>query len=185
LGRETHSHFELNEAWILSDATHALPSNPCETDTVNEYQETYPGDELKMTWNARMCDDGRYLLHGTETWYYQDGQKQYKVTYENGTKIGTETYWAPNGATLWSWEHDKANDTSVWTQWWPNGFRQVESTWRYGGKVAHGRANHWDSSGAGRSAWDFTDGELMGPAPPLAAQNQSTVKTCLIGHLGV
>jgi antitoxin component YwqK of YwqJK toxin-antitoxin module len=164
-------HFEFNEAWILSDAVDDSPPDPGETGTVNEYQETYPGGELKMTWSARICDDGRYLLHGTETWYYEDGQKQYEVTYENRSKIGTETYWSLDGVKLWSWEHDRTNDTSVWTQWWPNGFKRIESTWRYGGKVAHGRANHWDSSGAGESAWDFRNGNLTGPAPLPDAQN--------------
>jgi antitoxin component YwqK of YwqJK toxin-antitoxin module len=158
-------------AWILSDAADAPPPDPCETGTVKEYQETYPGDELKMTWSAKICGDGRYLLHGTETWYYENGQKQYEATYENGRKIGTETYWTPDGAKLWSWEHDEANDTSVWAQWWPNGLKRIESTWRYSGKVAHGRANHWDSSGAGESAWDFSDGRLAGPAPLPAPQD--------------
>jgi len=164
-------HFELNEAWILSDAANTSAPDPGETGRVHEYQETYPGGELKMTWSARTCDDGSYLLHSTETWYYQDGQKQYEVTYQNGRKIGSETYSAPDGVRVWSWEHDQAKDTSVWTHWWPNGLKRIESTWRYGGKVAHGRVNHWDSSGAGESAWDFSDGELTGPAPLPAPRN--------------
>jgi hypothetical protein len=164
-------HFELNEAWVLSDAVNVPPPDPCETGTVKEYHESYSGGELKMTWSAKMCYDGRYLLHGAETWYHENGQKQYEVTYENGRKIGAETYWTPDGVKLWSWEHDETSDTSVWTQWWPNGIKRIESTWRYGGRVAHGRANHWDSSGAGKAAWDFSDGELTGPAPLPAAQN--------------
>jgi len=164
-------HFEFNEAWILSDAADAPLPDSCEIGPVNEYQETYPSGALKMTWSAKICDDGRYLLHGTETWYYEDGQKQYEVTYENGREIGTETYWDPDGMKLWSWEHDEANDISMWTRWWPNGFKRIESTWRFGGKVAHGHAKHWDSSGAGESAWDFSDGKLTGPAPLPAPQN--------------
>jgi len=68
-------HFELNEAWILSDAGEAPPG----------------GD--------------RYLLEGKQTWAYPSGQKQWEVTYRRGRKAGEETHWASDGTKDWSWQH--------------------------------------------------------------------------------
>jgi len=155
-------HFEMNEAWILSGAGGELPGDPGESGTVKEYQEKYPGGAVKATWGAKICDDGRYLLHGKERWYYENGVMEYEASYYNGRKVGAETYWDRNGVKLWSWRHDKNNDLSVWTQWWANGLKRVESEWRYGGKVANGTAYHWDRSGRPVAAYYFVDGEYMG-----------------------
>ncbi|MHC4527574.1 MAG: Calx-beta domain-containing protein, partial [Planctomycetota bacterium] len=63
-------HFEMNEAWILDPgAPPTPPTDPGETGTVNPYQADYAGGGTKATWSAKTCTDGRYLLHGTETWY--------------------------------------------------------------------------------------------------------------------
>jgi hypothetical protein len=94
------------------------------------------------------------------------------VTYYNGQKVGEETYWGPDGVKQWSWEHDEAGDSSVWTQYWPNGFKRVESSWRYGGKVAHGVTYHWDRFGGAEAAWNFSDGELIGTAPLPESQSK-------------
>ncbi|MHC4674879.1 MAG: SUMF1/EgtB/PvdO family nonheme iron enzyme [Planctomycetota bacterium] len=166
-------HFEFNEAWIIdANADANLPPDPCETGTVIYYQENYGGGATKVTWSAKTCPDGRYLLHGTETWYYEDGQKQFEVTYYNGRKVGAEAYWGEDGARQWSWDHNEPDDTSVWTQYWPNRLKRVQSTWQYGGKVAHGDAYHWDRCGMPTDDYNFADGGLAGPAlVPPASQN--------------
>jgi len=164
-------HFELNEAWILDPtAGPDMPDDPGQTGTVNQFSEKYPNGSVKAAWSAKTCDDGRYLLHGTETWYYENGRKQYQVTYENGRKVGDETYWTPAGYRLWAWEHDPGNNTSVWTQWWSGGLKRIESTWRNGGMVAHGPAYHWDRTGAALAAYEFEKGNLEGSAPLPEAQ---------------
>ncbi|MHC4620177.1 MAG: SUMF1/EgtB/PvdO family nonheme iron enzyme, partial [Planctomycetota bacterium] len=90
-------HFELNEPWILQDSGDTTP--PVGTDharmvpgTVNKYSETYSNRRPRVTWSAGTGTDGRYLLHGTETWYYENGQTQWQATYEAGKKTGEETY---------------------------------------------------------------------------------------------
>ncbi|MHC4620103.1 MAG: hypothetical protein ACYTEQ_20340 [Planctomycetota bacterium] len=159
-------HFEMNEEWIMdSSAGGDLPPDPGEAGTVNSYQENYPGGATKVTWSAKRCDDGRYLLHDAETWYYESGQKQYEATYRNGRKIGSETYRDPDGVKQSSWVHDEANNTSVWIQWWPNGYKRVESHWRYGGKLANGPTFNWQQSGDPKEAWLFGDGVLRGSFP--------------------
>jgi len=159
-------HFEMNEAWVLNlNAAGELPPDPGDSGTVNQYEERYPGGQLKASWGAKTCDDGRYLLHGTETWYYESGQKQYEVTYYNGRKVGDESYWGPAGLKQWSWNHNDVTNTSMWTQWSPNGLRHIESRWRYGGKIAHGKTYQWDWCGQPEAAWNFVDGRLTSAAP--------------------
>jgi hypothetical protein len=163
-------HFEFNEKWIREPAAGPdLPPDPGTSGTVNQYQENYPGGGTKVTWSAKTCTDGRYLLHGTETWYYEDGTKQYEVAYYNGRKVDTETYWGPGGAKKWSWDHNEPADSSVCRQYWPNGLKRVESDWRYGARIAHGNAYHWDICGQPLAAYSFTDGNYNGttalPAP--------------------
>jgi hypothetical protein len=157
-------HFEMNEKWIRNPT--APPTPPPDSGcsgTVTQHQENYPGGATKATWSAKTCDDGRYLLHGTERWYYETGQKQYEVIYYNGRKVRDETYWGPDGVKQWSWDHDDSDDLSLWTQWWPNGLKHIESRWRYGGMFAHGDSYFWDMCGQPEAAWNFVDGWLIGP----------------------
>jgi len=166
-------HFEMNEAWILDPAAGGEPpADPGQAGAVTQYGEDYPDGSVKAAWSAKTCDDGRYLLHGTEKWYYENGSKQYEVTYENGRKTGAETYWTPQGVRLWTWQHNPASNTSVWTQWWSSGLKKTESTWRYGGKVAHGPAYHWHRPGTASAAYKFENGSLKGSAPLPDAQKK-------------
>ena len=107
-----------------------------------------------------MADDGRYLRHGKETWYYPDGQRQYQVTYRLGRKTGEETLWRADGTVEWQWKHGK-DGVSVWTQFWPNGRKKAESQWR--GKFADGMATLWDADGLKSSRVEFRKGQASLP----------------------
>ncbi|MHC4528464.1 MAG: SUMF1/EgtB/PvdO family nonheme iron enzyme, partial [Planctomycetota bacterium] len=95
-------HFEFNEAWVLQG-----PKEPARitsefnvdirANTVKQHSEQYPNGKPRVTWSAGIGADGHYLLHGTETWYYENGRKQWQADYHAGQKIGTETYWAGDG----------------------------------------------------------------------------------------
>ena len=151
-------HFEMNEAWILaSDAATKPHLRPGGEETVRQHQENYSHGKPRLTWNARIAPDGRYLLHGQETWYYPTGRKQYQVTYHDGRKRGSETFWSPESHKVWSWEH-RADDTSVWTQWWPNGRKKSESSWRDG--ICQGVATRWDRSGKITRQKKFSGGDI-------------------------
>jgi len=96
-------HFEMNEAWIL-DPSAAGPDNALMANTahaidgVAEYVERYGDGAPRITWSAGRGDDGRYLLHGTETWYFPDGRKQYEAHHTLGRKTGEETLWRQDGS---------------------------------------------------------------------------------------
>ena len=151
-------HYELNEAWAFSSAGDIPPETT--GGTVKQYSENYPGGQLKASWSARVTPGGRYLLHGKEVAYYENGRRQREVTYENGIASGTETFWMRDGTRLWSWEHDAAGNRTVWTHYHANGLKRIQSTWRtYGpargsgrnftGLIADGPVYHWDRCGNG------------------------------------
>jgi len=143
-------HFELNEAWILSDAdadatdADLMPARTRSIAALKSYSERHPNGALKAAWTAGIGDDGRYLLHGKETWHYADGRQHYEVTYQLGRKSGTETLWRPDGSVQWSWQHEP-DGTSRWTQFWDNGTKKAESGWR--DHHADGPARCWDRNG--------------------------------------
>ncbi len=143
-------HFAFNEAYILQLEDQSgkkqvsLESVVMGINQIEEYQETYPDGSIKVTGKGGIGDDGRYLLHGTETWHYQNGQKQWEATYDKGCKVGMETHWSEEGKKLWSWDHRK-DGTSVWTHWWPNGKKKHESTWQ--NRETIGIVTSWDPNG--------------------------------------
>ncbi|MHC4637035.1 MAG: SUMF1/EgtB/PvdO family nonheme iron enzyme [Planctomycetota bacterium] len=151
-------HFEFNEAWIYSDDGAIYPSDPGNKGAVRKYEERYPGGKEKATWSAKIAPDGCYLLDGKETWHYENGKKQYEVTYKNGRKVGIETYWTPDGIKRWMWNHDESTGISIWTQNFSNGRKKCQSSWR-GGKC-EGIATRWDMTGKIVSEKKFVNGIL-------------------------
>jgi hypothetical protein len=151
-------HFEMNEAWILNLEDASGSGDSVEKGEVFEEREEYPDGTLKAVWNGKLSRDGRYVLDGTETWYYPDGRKRWEATYRDGVKVGVETYWSSDGGKRWMWEH-REDGASVWTQWWPNGRKRSESTWRDG--RCEGPASVWDRRGELVTAKTFSDGDIV------------------------
>ncbi|MHC4646211.1 MAG: toxin-antitoxin system YwqK family antitoxin, partial [Planctomycetota bacterium] len=100
-------------------------------------------------------DDGRFLLHGPETWYYPDGTTQRQADYDKGRKVATATYWSRDGKKKWTWEH-REDGSSMWTQYWPNGRKKAESTWK--DFRCEGRSTVWDRNGEVISRNEFANG---------------------------
>lgn len=149
-------HYELNEAWVFSPAGERRPDSTVQE--VKHYVENYPNGKLRAQWSAAICASGRYLLHGRETDYYENGAKQHEVIYASGRKTGVENFWSPTGKKLWSWTRNLESNTGVWTQYWPNGRKKMESAWNirptardlarsFYGLVAHGPVRQWNERG--------------------------------------
>jgi hypothetical protein len=163
-------HYELNEAWVFSDAGDIAPETS--GGTVKKFSEKYPNGKTRSQWSARVTPGGRYLLDGKETDFYESSDKQHEVTYVNGRKTGTETFWSAEGKVLWSWEHDLKNNRAVWTQYWPNGKKKSESAWNtksqardlkrsFFGLVADGLAQQWAEDGTLKFSGRFANGLLV------------------------
>ncbi len=166
--------YELNEAWILSDAGDVAPEDS--GGVIRKFSEQYPDGKLRSEWSARICPHGRYLLDGPETDYYENGSQQHVVTYAGGRKTGGETFWGPDGAKVWSWSHDLKQNTGIWTQYWPNGRLKSQSAWNtrpeardlarsFFGYVANGAAYQWAPDGTPVRAVSFTNGLIAGTLP--------------------
>jgi len=156
-------HFAFNEAWILARDTRQEKMSDAELmkntaggiSTVKTYRENYPDGKKRLQFSGGIGDDGRFLLHGRETWYYPDGTTQRQADYDKGRKVATETYWSRDGKKKWTWEHNQ-DGSSVWTQYWPNGRKKAESTWK--NFKCEGTSTGWDRNGKVISRNEFANG---------------------------
>jgi hypothetical protein len=157
-------HFALNEAWILdfsdqgkdSSDEELMRSTATEISNVRKYEDGFLGH--RAVYSAGIADNGRFLLQGTQTWYYPNGQKQWQADYRLGRKTGPETYWSENGSKVWQWEYRK-DGTSVWTQWWPSTIKKSRSTWL--NTKANGPAVCWNRQGNMISKENFINGKFV------------------------
>ncbi len=164
-------HYEFNEAWVWSDAEDLAPETT--GGKTRDFHEDYADGKTRATWSARITPGGRYLLHGKETTYYENGAKEHEVFYANGLKTGQETYWSVDGEKVWSWMHEPEKHTSTWTHYWRNGKKRIESEWdtrpkawdldrEFYGLVADGPATHWTEEGKVVRVYNFTNGVFAG-----------------------
>ena len=166
-------HYEFNEAWVYSAEGDSAPETG--GGTIQSYSENYPGGARKATWSARICPNGRYLLDGVETNYYENGTVQRVVTWASGRRTGEETLWMSNGMKFWSWNHDLTNNISTWTHWWSNGRKRLESQWdtnptvpdlpnrHFRGLMASGNSWGWDPDGRSVNTIDFPACVIISP----------------------
>jgi hypothetical protein len=125
--------FEFNEAWITSDAPaqsedQITANSATSIKDVKEYHENYADGSPRLIWNAGTGNDGRYLLEGSETWFYPNGTKQRQADYHLGRKINMEVYFSPTGQKSWQWDY-QPDGSSLWTTWWPYGRLRSQSRW--------------------------------------------------------
>ena len=164
-------HFELNEAWILApDAAspgdiELMTSAASQVTHKQEFTERFSDGKARLEWAGGVANDGRFLLHGRERWFYSNGKKQYEATYQLGHRVGREAHWSADGEMDWQWRHSKEG-TSVWTQYWPNGRRKAESHWR--GRFADGLATCWNVNGREVSRVQFKLGQAKLPPGKVA-----------------
>jgi formylglycine-generating enzyme required for sulfatase activity len=138
-------HFAMNEAWILSGEKGEANQNTGPVPHLSSSElSLWPNGKTKLTWSWFKADNGTPLLSGKETWFYENGAKQYEVTRENGRKLGLEQMFSPEGSVEWVRDYKK-DGSMVWTSFWPNGSKKSESHWR--GSFAQGLTNDWDSRG--------------------------------------
>ncbi|MBN2355473.1 SUMF1/EgtB/PvdO family nonheme iron enzyme [candidate division KSB1 bacterium] len=157
-------HYTLNEAWILAEGGEArsaqdlMRNSATAIQKIEHFVETYSDASVRLQYSGGLADDGRFLLHGEEVWYNQDGVKRYSVQYHLGSKIGAETLWDDAGKKVWQWQRGQDGE-AVWMQWWENGLIKSASRWRDG--RCDGVARRWDRSGKLIGEVMFKEGELV------------------------
>jgi hypothetical protein len=121
---------ELNEAWGLQGGPETPPA--AAVSNVKSYREDYLDGQLEVTWTAGIGNDGCYLLDGLQTFYYENGKRQWQATFAAGQKRGTETFWSEDGRKLWIREHAPGGSWR-WTLFDAAGHVKAVSDWK--GKV--------------------------------------------------
>ncbi|MEG2350760.1 MAG: SUMF1/EgtB/PvdO family nonheme iron enzyme, partial [Hungatella sp.] len=97
-------HLCFNETWLLSkeeaepDERELMSSKATMLVTPRkEYVEYYEGGGLKCRYFGGVADDGRFLLDGSETFWYQDGTVMWEACYCLGKRVGIFTYFDNQG----------------------------------------------------------------------------------------
>lgn len=138
-------HFAMNEAWILSDFTGEVNelSGKGDPAKVQQQKELYTNGKPRVNYSGWTGKNG-FVLHGKQQWFYEDGQKQYDATYNNGKLEGMESFWNRDGSLNWTRDHTPYG-TIIFTRYWPGGKKKSESSWV--GLTAEGAATLWDENG--------------------------------------
>jgi formylglycine-generating enzyme required for sulfatase activity len=125
---------ELNEAWVLSDSESASPDPDAKTidnapGPVTRYAEKWPNGKLKSEWGTARANDGRTLLEGPQTFYFESGLKQWTADFHLGRKIGDEVFYRANGSKAWTKSYS-ADGAWTWRIFDDAGAQTAESHWR-------------------------------------------------------
>jgi formylglycine-generating enzyme required for sulfatase activity len=118
---------ELNESWILSHTEEATPE-PASIGPVTRHSEHWPNGRLKAEWSTARASDGRTLLEGPQTFYYESGIRQWTANFRLGNKLGDETFYRPDGSKEWTKSHDPDGNWT-WRQFDSAGKQTAESHW--------------------------------------------------------
>lgn len=129
-------HFELNEAWILGgdtattkDEARLRANTATAVRDVRSFVERDAEGRITMKYSGGIANDGRFVLHGSSTWFHSNGKVQRSAEYQLGGLSGTESYFDAAGTLQWTRDH-AADATVVWTNYWPDGKIRTRSAWR-------------------------------------------------------
>jgi hypothetical protein len=120
-------HIELNEAWVMEGGPAAAAA--AEPQGVREYRESYPDGSTRATWGVGVASDGRYVLEGTQVFYYRNSKRQWEATFRSGRKTGMESWWDATGIKQWERTY-AADGTWTWRIYDADGKVRAESRWQ-------------------------------------------------------
>ena len=105
-------------------------------ENIETIEEHWPNGELRLRKEVLIDADGTPVEHGAYARWYDNGRKEYEVTFVHGKKHG------------------------VATRWHKNGRKWLEEHYRHGQK--HGLTRAWDEDGALRKEERYADGKPHG-----------------------
>jgi len=157
-------HLCFNEAWLLSeeepspDDAELMKNKAVSIDNVKTYTETYENGDIKCVYSGGIADDGRFLLHGEEKWFYPDGKLMTTCTYKMGERIGNYVYYSNTGNKIWEWNYTD-DGVAVYKTYHENGL--LRSIGRYKNRKAKGIAQTYSSEGKLLSEVLFENGRIV------------------------
>jgi hypothetical protein len=119
---------ELNEAWVLAPDAAKSPE-PDSIGPVTKHTERWSNGKLKAEWGTARASDGRILLEGPQTFYFEDGARQWTAEFHLGRKVGNEVFYRADGSKEWQKTYG-ADDAWTWQLFDAAGRPTAESHWR-------------------------------------------------------
>jgi hypothetical protein len=119
---------DLNEQWVLSNTDTVVVSG--RLNGIAQREEKFPDGKVRATWTGGWYSDGRYLLEGVQTFFYENGRRQWESTWSMGHPIGTETFWDATGRKLWEKVHALDGNQWTWRIFDQSGTVSAESIWK-------------------------------------------------------
>ena len=135
-------------------------------------KEAYPGGEPRVERSVRKEPDGKVILHGKETIWHRNGQKQSEGEFNLGQKNGRWVEWDEKGQILSDVSYRDGKKDGRWTTWSPDGKLQKEEDYRNDSKrsirlfardpagaynIRTGEWQEWHGNGRRKSAEQYVD----------------------------
>lgn len=163
-------HLCFNETWLLSDdmnePAEAILMSSGATKLVTErkeYKEYYDNGVLKCKYYGGIADDGRFLLDGSEIFWYSDGTIMWEASYLLGKKVGVFTYYDTQGMPIRRITYpDQVGENSeeTYETFWP-GTKLVRTRSFFMNRKAEGDAYRFDKSGKVEETIHFSHGKMV------------------------
>ena len=102
--------------------------------------------------------DGK--LHGTRTFWSQNGQKSSEENYKEGKWHGTVTQWYKNGQKEYENNFKDGKKHGTQTEWYDNGQKEFQGNYKDGNQ--HGRTTYWYENGQKKSEYYVKDRKRYG-----------------------
>ena len=119
---------ELNEAWVFAPDAALLPV-PNSIGPLTKHTEKWPDGKLTAEWSTARANDGRILLEGPQTFYFEDGAPQWTADFHLGRKVGDEVFYRTDGSKQWQKTYG-SDDEWTWLLFDAAGKQTAESRWR-------------------------------------------------------
>ena len=172
-------HFCFNEAWLLDLDANAEPATeygwrPAVGDNttlmsntakriakVETYRENYPStSQVRYEYSGGTADDGRFLLHGPERWYYPSGKLMMECNYNLGNRSGRYAYYTEAGSRIWEWDY-KPDGLVVYRTFYPDEpDGKLKSVAAFRDNIAEGCAQTYSRAGVLLKEVWYEDGKL-------------------------
>lgn len=157
-------HLCFNERWLLSDQEASpkdeelMRNKADQIKDIRTYTESYENGNIKCIYSGGIADDGRFLLHGEEKWFYSSGKVKTSCRYKMGEKIGKYTYYSESGDKKWEWEY-LDDDSAIYKTYHKDNI--LKTTGRYIKRIAEGVAKSYSPEGKLTGEVLFSNGKIV------------------------
>jgi len=123
-------------------------------------EERYENGSIKRRTEGRVGPDGKFIPHGLQTIYAEDGRKLSELTYVNGVRDGLKTSYYPNGQVYAQGRYVAGREDGPWTVWSAEGRKLQEFDMDHG--AYHGMFREWHLNGQLKYEVEYVKGLKQG-----------------------